>query len=166
MQAAKLCQLPTDGWLSKHCLCQDGDKPELKDLYGMREHLNVGYPPRTKQNVFDSCATIRYAVDFKSAGEKLTLSAIRKFNKPHFDIHSLSDVPAAIEWIKKGNFKVLNCAGNSENTASGIFNMALHIFTSIFVHFGVCPACNGSGKIYGERLSGPTHLPEQCDICG
>jgi len=165
LYVANLYQLPTGGWLPKHCLCQDGNRVELIDLYGMREHPNVGYPPRTKQNVFDSCATLRYAEDFKSAGEKLTLKAIKLFNKPYFDIHSIDDVPAAIEWIKNGKFKVLNCAGNSENTAPGIYERAKNIFSMVFSPFGVCPGCDGSGKIYGERLSGATHLPEECSLC-
>ncbi len=165
LYVAKWYQLPTGGWLPKHCRCQDGNRTDLISLYDMQEHPSVGYPPRTKQNVFDSCATLRYAEDFKSAGEKLTLSAIRKFNKPYFDIHSVDDVPAAIEWIKNGKFKVLNCAGNSENTAYGIYERAKKIFNAVFMPFGICPACDGTGRIYGERLSGPTHLPEICGVC-
>jgi len=165
LYVAKLYQLPTGGWLPKHCMCQDGNRRDLLDLYNMTEHSSVGYPPRTKQNVWDADATLRYAENFKSAGEKLTLKAIKTFNKPYFDIHSVDDISAAIEWIKKGEFKILNCAGNSENTVSGIYNRAVDIFTRIFSKFGTCPVCNGTRKIYGERLDGPVHLSETCGFC-
>lgn len=162
LEAARLCQLSTGGWLPKHCLCQDGNRPDLLAMYGMKEHPNVGYPPRTKQNVFDSDATLRFATDWKSTGEKLTLSAIKKFNKPYFDIKSSSDVVSAIEWIRSNKFSVVNCAGNSENTSPGIYGMALNIFLSIFSKFGTCPGCNGLGKIYGDRSYG---LSDSCYIC-
>lgn len=165
LYVAKWYQMPTGGWLPKHCRCQDGNRTDLISLYDMQEHSDVGYPSRTKQNVFEADATLRYAEDWKSAGEKLTFSAIKKFNKPYFDIRSIDDISSAIEWIKKGNFKILNCAGNSENTAPGIYERAKNIFNHIFLPFGVCPGCNGTGKIYGERLDGPVHLPEQCYLC-
>lgn len=165
LHAAQCCGLQTGGWLPKNCLCLDGFRRDLLDLYGMLEHKNVGYPPRTKQNVFDSDATVRFATNWRSAGEKMTLNAIRLFNKPYYDIKSEEDIPKVVDWMKSNNFSIVNFAGNSETTSPGIYDKSFHIFVRIFAKFGICPGCNGFGKIYGERLNGPTHLPEDCNIC-
>jgi hypothetical protein len=65
----------------------------MLEVYGMKEHSG-GYAARTEANVKDSDGTIRLAKNFKSAGEKCTLRAIKKwFRRPHFDVDASNPGP-------------------------------------------------------------------------
>lgn len=108
----------------------DGFKPEYAAEYNMDEHSSSSYVPRTHQNVKDADATIRLAVNLESSGEKCTLKAIQKYNKPYFDVHikniqifalpeEIHPVTAA-KWLWDNKIATLNVAGNSEESAPGI----------------------------------------------
>lgn len=155
-------ELETGGWMPKNWLAQDGLHPEFQRLYGMQESSSVGYATRTKLNIFHSDATVRYATNWDSAGERLTLQSIRKFQKPRFDIYNEDDVVKCVEWIKLHSFKVINFAGNSENTSPGIYRKACQIFDFIFCRFGTCPFCRNTKILYGERSHG---LSIECEFC-
>src|SRR5581483_11475001 len=100
----------------------------------MQEHPRKGYPARTEANVRDSDGTLRFAKTFKSPGEKCTLKAINWFRKPYLDIQvrewfhddewRAKDIQMPIEevreWLQRNNIRVLNVAGNSEETCPGI----------------------------------------------
>lgn len=131
--AAKQYNLETGGWLPKDCITLDGRKPEYLELYKMKEH-NGGYSLRTEANVRDSDGTIRFASDFSSAGEKCTLRAINWFKKPHLkiDIRKPMAKEKVIDWIKENNIKVLNIAGNSEQTSPGIEQFVFSYLCEIF----------------------------------
>jgi hypothetical protein len=132
--AAKQLGIPTGGTLPKGWRTLEGPHPEYAELYQMTEHESPNYPPRTYQNVKDSDGTIRIAQKIDSAGEKMTLEAIIKYGKPHFDVHvddphqlTISEQygpQVAADWIIRNNIKVLNVAGNSEQTAPGIQEFA------------------------------------------
>lgn len=134
IKAAKHCGISTGGWMPKGWITQDGPKPEYAELYGAKEHRMSGYPGRTEQNVMDTDGTIRIASDFKSTGEKLTLSNIKWHNKPHIDVDIKN--PRPIEevalWIKENNIKILNVAGNSEKTSPGIEKIAFDYLVKLF----------------------------------
>lgn len=134
LKAAKACGLETGGWLPKGCVTLDGPRPDLLAEYGMQEFPTPGYPARTEANVRDSDGTLRFAKTFSSAGEKCTLRAINWFNRPHFDINinKPKSKEEVLSWIKKHDIKVLNIAGNSEQTAPGIGDFVLHFLTEIF----------------------------------
>ena len=77
-------------------------------------------------NVRCSDATIRYAYDFNSVGELLTLRYINKYDKPYYDIN-LNEPDFFVmvsNWILDHNIKILNIAGNggkSREESSKIF---------------------------------------------
>ena len=75
-------------------------------------------------------ATVRFAKNFFSAGERCTMTAIRKWNKRHLDVKwetlrgSPEERAAAAEefrqFLARHAVSVLNVAGNSDDTCSGI----------------------------------------------
>lgn len=122
LMVAKKLGLMTGGWIPKGWKTLDGPKPEYQKLYNMKEHESDKYPPRTEANIIDADATIRFASDFNSAGEKYTLNALSKRGKPHIDIDINDPKPFEYvrDWLKRTKIKVLNVAGNSEKTSPGI----------------------------------------------
>lgn len=103
-----------NGWITKF-----GARPQLAKL-GLIEHpTSDKYPPRTAWNVKNSDATIRFAYDFKTAGEWCTLKAIHKYKKPYIDV-DLSLVENGFnlyyldiaEFFFKHDVNILNVAGN------------------------------------------------------
>ncbi len=120
--AAKLCGYETGGTMPAGFRTLDGPNPAFAKEYGLKESLDYSYRTRTIQNVCDSDGTIRFARDFSSAGEKLTLHAIKTDLKPYIDVDIEKPIPVAevCAWITKHKIIVLNVAGNSEQTAPGI----------------------------------------------
>jgi len=66
LDAAKFHGIETGGWMPGRWTTLNGPKPGYAEKYGMVEHKSVGYAPRTKQNIFDSDATLIIAGDFSS----------------------------------------------------------------------------------------------------
>lgn len=60
LEIAKELGIETGGWMPYGFMTEDGPKPEMADLYVVREYPRSGYPPRTKQNVEDADLTIWY----------------------------------------------------------------------------------------------------------
>jgi hypothetical protein len=127
----------------------DGPRPEYADLYGMVEHAEPGYPPRTRANVEAADFTLRIALDFGSPGEVRTAAEILRAKRPSHDIalvrHRGTLIPEkrgmvteAIEKIRRVRQEsllgaiVINCAGNAERTAPGIELAASRILWQIF----------------------------------
>ena len=134
LRAAKACGLKTGGWLPKGCRTLDGARPDLLVEYDMIEHASSAYPPRTEANVQLADATIRFALNFRSPGEKATLRAIKWFKKEYLDIDIKNPLPTeeVVEWIKDNNFKILNIAGNSEDTSPGIGEFVENYLKEVF----------------------------------
>lgn len=75
-------------------------------------------------NVKEADATIRFAHDFKSAGEICTLNAINEYGKPRYDVNLFilgdmeGDMDFSIQcdktarWLWDNKIKTLNVAGN------------------------------------------------------
>lgn len=125
LEAAKLMGFPTGGMMPKGWITQDGSRPDFEQLYNMVEALVKGYPYRTYHNVKSSDGTIRFAVDFTTAGEVCTLKAILQYDKPKLNISVRRDeileptdssVKHVLNWIKENNISILNIAGNSNKS--------------------------------------------------
>lgn len=129
--------LTTGGWAPLGWITKNGPMPSLAKL-GLIEHTSSKYQPRTFANVRDSDGTIRLAYDHESAGEKCTLKAIQKYNKPYLDIDLNNELPFifdVISWIDDNNIKVLNIAGNAGKTkeeGSKIFTQCRGYLKCIF----------------------------------
>lgn len=120
--AAKAAGLATGGWMPKGFLAQDGCHPEFAELYGLREHASDRYPPRTALNVKESDATLRFATEWDSPGEVLTLELCLRMKRPHLAVTpdgGLSPDEVAA-WLTATGVRVLNVAGNAERTSPGI----------------------------------------------
>lgn len=114
------------GWAPSGYIQKSGPNPDLlKGRYNLKEHKG-GYKERTYENVKVSTGTIRCCVDFFSPGEICTLNAIKKFNKPHFDVYLPNAVSEEefVIWILRYQIKILNVAGNCQSTKGfDIYNM-------------------------------------------
>lgn len=145
LRAAKRVGFETGGKLPLGCRTIAGARRDLLVDFGMEEHESPEYPPRTNANVRESDATLRIACDFMSAGERCTLAALRRHERPYLDVLVTTRqdggtlapvviVSDVVDWIRGGCFRVLNVAGNSEVTAPGIGVFADAYLTSIFEH--------------------------------
>lgn len=113
--------ITTGGWMPHGWRTLNGPMPQYSAAYGMQEHECTGYPPRTRQNVYESDGTVRFAQDFSTPGEVCTMNAIREFDKPFFDIligTSGGRIPTMTEitfrtWLIEQNVAILNVAGNA-----------------------------------------------------
>lgn len=96
-------------------------------MINIREHSSSSYAPRTWHNAAQG-VTLAIAVDFSTAGEKLTTKAAQKNGIVHLDAWEFSNswIPAARQLYKKLKEKdlhVINVAGN------GIYTYAKKGFT-------------------------------------
>tara|TARA_Y100000034_G_C6871613_1_gene398022 strand:- start:1089 stop:1574 length:486 start_codon:yes stop_codon:yes gene_type:complete len=120
IKAAKDAGLETGGWIPRGFITQAGPKPEYAELYNITEHSSDKYPPRTFANAKDSEATVRFAGNWGSPGERCTLKAIEQYNRPHMDVDfgDYTKVDEVREFVSQ--FEVVNIAGNSERTCRDI----------------------------------------------
>ncbi|MDY3559929.1 putative molybdenum carrier protein [Gemmata sp. JC673] len=132
--AAKAAGLATGGWMPKGFLAHDGERPEFASLYGLREHESPRYPPRTALNVKESDATLRFATDWASPGEVLTLKMIERYGRPHLDVTpgGGETIATVVEWLGHHDPHVLNVAGNSERTSPGIEAFVTAFLAEVF----------------------------------
>ena len=143
--AAWLLNIPTGGWAPKGWLTSTGaDKTLLHDIFGLEE-CSGGYKERTYWNVRDSDATIRFALDFSSPGEKCTLKAIVKYNKFYLDVdlYKPLSVTEIRNWILEHKINILNIAGNRQrNSGPDIYGLTFSILYQVF---------SGGGERNGKR---------------
>jgi hypothetical protein len=134
LAAARAAGLPTGGWMPLGFLAHDGPRPEFAHLYGVRETASPNYPPRTRRNVRESDATLRVATVWDSPGELLTLELCRRYGKPCRDVTPgagpTSEEVAA--WVAAAGVRVLNVAGNAEQTSPGIEAAAAELLGEVF----------------------------------
>lgn len=125
LRAAKVVGLETGGWAPKGWRTIEGANLDLRDVYGLVEHDDYRYPPRTFANVKESDGTLRIARSFNTAGEVCTAKAIAEYQKPSWDVPlqnigkggilsvgGVAAVKAARRWLRQFDIKVLNVAGN------------------------------------------------------
>lgn len=131
--AAKNMGIATGGWMPKGYRAHDGNHPEFSTTYNITEDTSPSYAPRTFKNVYGSDGTVRFAVNFDSAGEQCTLIAISKSQKPYFDVNIVGTTQPAdlVKWIIDNNINILNVAGNSEKTAKGIEEFVVAFLTEV-----------------------------------
>lgn len=112
LQIAKKCGLETGGTAPKDYLTESGSNFELKTKYGLTESKYKSYPPRTKQNIKDSNATLIFkhpSVD--TNGTNLTVKLCKEMNKPYLIIDTDDyDMDTITEFVL--DKQVLNIAGH------------------------------------------------------
>lgn len=139
LKAAKACGILTGGYMTKGCKTLDGPKPEYIKEFNIQELASYSYSARTEMNVSQSDGTIRFAEFFLSAGEKCTLKHIKWHNKPYLDVNIKNpiDKSIVINWLKENNIKILNVAGNSEQTSPGIGKIVYNYLIDLFGEINV-----------------------------
>lgn len=122
LRAAKKNGVKTGGWAPRTYRTLVGSDYELRDIYGLSEHSLPEYPPRTYMNVLESDGTVRFAYNFTSPGESCTAKAIKRYNKPSFDVtmhkdyfgwEMIPDYNRFAIWLDRQFISVLNVAGNA-----------------------------------------------------
>jgi len=135
LRAAIHIGFETGGTAPKNYKTLIGSNYSLKSVYGLKESISSDYPPRTEDNVNDSDGTLRLAYNFNSRGEKCTLKAIKKFNKPYYDIDLNDPIDPTItaKWIIGHGIKVLNIAGNANRGGDFvIYDKCLEYLIKVF----------------------------------
>lgn len=119
--------LRTGGWAPAGFRTEDGSRPELGEIHGLKAHKSRAYQPRTKLNVSETDGTFWFG-NPHSAGGKLTLGTARKMRKPLFVVEWRSgwpdphpeDTEDFLSWVAKNQIETLNVAGNRESSQPGI----------------------------------------------
>lgn len=137
--------LQTGGMMPKGFITKFGARPKYSQ-YGAIEHpTSVKYQPRTYYNVRASDATLRFAFNHNTAGEVCTYKAIKKYDKPYFDIN-LHDVRYGesliifdvVDFLYENHVEVLNIAGNCGKTkaeAKIIYDIVVPCLTAYVVAY-------------------------------
>jgi len=121
LRVAKRLGIETGGFAPKGFRTLKGKMPELGTKYDLIELQDIAYPPRTYANVEVSDGTMRFAYSFLTSGERCTMKAIKKYNKPFFDVDVSKQAPfpftseiiLARAWIEDNDIRILNIAGNA-----------------------------------------------------
>jgi hypothetical protein len=134
VQAAYDFGIPTKGMMPRGFLTELGFKPAWGEKYNLSEHTSDKYPPRTYENVKMATGTIRFAKNFETRGEKLTLTAINQYNRPYKDVDIFNPLPVKeiVDWVIEYNIEILNVAGNRESTSPGIGLFVYNYLTEVF----------------------------------
>lgn len=140
LAAAKKFGIPTGGFAPKGYQTSEGkNRTLLQKVYDLVESKG-GYKQRTWENAKLADGTIRLAVDFSTRGEICTLNGINKYNKPHIDIN-LRDIAEfetvlvrdCTSWLIENKIKILNIAGNTQNTlGEDIYKMSYDFLIKVF----------------------------------
>ena len=123
LAAGVYLNLETGGWAPKGWRTQRGPAPWLAN-FGVKEHPESGYPPRTIANVQDSDGTLWIGNEL-SPGGKLTCGTCMRQNKPLYKFGRNAPITAQAgaffrEWLDKHQIVTLNVAGNREESSPGI----------------------------------------------
>ena len=129
LEAGRRLGLITGGWAPKDFRTDEGRDPELRTVFGLREHPSSEYPPRTEANVKFADATVFFGR--QSPGWHCTKSACRRQRKEFFWLRNELPVELAaeqlIEWLRHHRVRILNVAGNRERKNPGIRSRTIAI---------------------------------------
>jgi len=131
------------GWCPEGRLAEDG---EIPDRYPLTELEGAGYPERTRQNVYDTDATVVLTEGLASEGAMLTVTSCQQAGCPFLvlNIAVMGSGIAAdkmLKFIQEKGVQVLNVAGPRESESPGIAGRAqqtMELFLEKFL--GLTPA--------------------------
>jgi hypothetical protein len=122
--------LAVGGWCPKGRLAEDGAIPAR---YALREMAKPGYPPRTRQNVLDSDATLILSDAEPTGGTRLTMVFALKLSKPFLVAAPDTADPAMLAaWLRDNRVGVLNVAGPKESKCPGIYRRCRELLRQVF----------------------------------
>jgi hypothetical protein len=135
LKAAQAAGIETGGWAPKGWTTEKGAASWLAD-YGLAEHPEPDYPPRTEANVRDSDGTAWFGRT-DSAGFRTTTDACRKHDKPWFVVVEGRTTPKqVIDWLTEHDIATLNIAGNRESKNRGLALRTERFLAQVFRGLG------------------------------
>lgn len=139
LQAAKEFGLKTGGFMPKGFRTQAGDNPLLARTYGLHETKSREYPPRTLKNVLEADATLilgyptsrgcRFTIKCCEANKKTYITVRKEATDLMTREHVIKELVA---WIRYNNVKIVNVAGNREESHPGIGEWARLLLVEAF----------------------------------
>jgi hypothetical protein len=136
--AAERCGIKTGGWAPKGYRTEKGKQFILKTRFGLKEHGDWRYDPRTRLNVEESDVTVILSPISNSSGTKLTIGACNNTQpkKPYLLISDVSNAELCIEdianFLEQHKPNIINVAGNRETVYPGLTRIGRDILTQAF----------------------------------
>ena len=125
--------IPHGGWCPAGRRAEDGRIP---DIYLLKETSSNKYSARTRMNVIDSDATVIFNRHRRlSAGSRLTVRFCQEAARPYLVLDCKTaeiDIELMCAWLEQHRPKVLNVAGNREETTPGIGEYVRELLTKLF----------------------------------
>lgn len=164
LRAAKCLGFKTGGFAPRWYRTTLGPRPTLRTMFNLNEHSG-GYIGRTIDNVLISHATLIIAANIDSPGTKLTIETCEQVERPYaviqlqpasgnlaFKVPTRDSQADMVRWlqteaaagVEAANHFVLNIAGNSSESAPGIFAPAFLYLLGLFTQLHV-EACSAAG---------------------
>lgn len=139
--AAERCGIATGGWAPKGYRTEKGKQLCLKTRFGLKEHADWRYDPRTRLNVQESDVTIILSPVAKSSGTKLTIGACNGNSpkKPYLLVQDVTQTKECIDevvgFLIKHAPKIINIAGNRETVYPGLTRIGRDILIEVFKQY-------------------------------
>lgn len=115
----------TGGTTTKGCRTDEGPNPEWCKKYGLIEHYDEGYPPRTRQNAHDGDVTVWFG-STDSPGFYCTKKACYDWMKPLIINPSEAQIKELLE-----KYEVWNIAGNRKRKNPKVEGLVKEAFKHI-----------------------------------
>jgi hypothetical protein len=152
--AAEFAGIATGGHAPKGYRTLTGNRPDLGARFCVVEDGKSNYQNRTELNVLNADATLQIAFDFQSPGELLTSRMVNKHHKLNLHVPVVYagnaqpvdvyeelklitirhyELAKTVDFLISNNVRILNVAGNSENTRPGIQRVAFNFLVDVFM---------------------------------
>lgn len=122
LECAKELGIPTGGMAPRGYLTETGPDPSLKD-FGLVEHFDTSYVPRTRQNAHDGDVTVWFG-KVGSPGYYCTRKACKDHGKDYVenppDLLLLADM-----------YEIINIAGNRKSKNPGVVDLVKAAFAPL-----------------------------------
>lgn len=140
--AAEICGIKTGGIAPLGYRTEKGKQPLLHTRFGLTEHPDWRYGPRTLENIANSDVTIILSPNKHSAGTALTIKECKKRGnlspfRPHILIDTLNaeNRDLVLSFLTTHKPTVINIAGNRESVAQGLTQQGCAFFKPIFLAY-------------------------------
>lgn len=130
---ARKAGIPTGGNAPKGYKTEKGNQSEILRSFGLIEHPSEKYPPRTKENIKNSCATLILVTNVNSAGTKLAIDHCKLIGRPFLVVNPFHDtIKLTTDFINMHQPSILNIAGHRQSTSIGIAEKTVEFVFNLF----------------------------------
>lgn len=132
LRAAKAAGTPTGGWMPSGFLTEEGRRPDMEDLFGMKAARTPDSLTRTRMNAKESSATI-WLGPTGCPGWVVTAAAVRRYGRPMLVVEPGVTTPRMVaDFLTSNRVRTLNVAGPRESTSPGIGERAEAFLSRLF----------------------------------